>query len=405
MRILCVTSNFEHPAMGGSTRYYHFVKALSERHDVTLLARARGPVPSAARDEMAGYAEQMLTFECTRERMGPRVVRVDRALGFSRRLQRAWRRRSTFKEMGACVGRLLSSQRYDLVVLRGENVVPIAAECRGVPLLIDISDAHSVRLRQALRYARWADLPARGWQYAQVRRRERRVARADAHVAFLARRDRDAMLPNSSRAWLIPNGVDLDYWTRTGAAPASNRIVFPGVMGYAPNADGAMFLLDRIVPLVRRSLPDVEVAIVGREPPPALVAAARRHPRVTVTGYVADVRPHLQRASVVAAPLRFASGLQNKVLEALAMRVPVVTTSIVAAGLCDEERQDPPIAVADRPAEFAQRLVELMADPEGSARRAAAGRTYVERYFSWPQSAALLEEACLAAVSGRPRPC
>ena len=141
---------------------------------------------------------------------------------------------------------------------------------------------------------------------------------------------------------MVPNAVDLDYWTRstpaqpTGAAP---RVVMTGVMDYPPNHDAAMRLAERIMPSVREEVPDAELVIAGRDPGPELRAAGDAHPWLTVTGALPDLRPEMERGAVYCAPLRFASGIQNKLLEALAMEVPVVTTPVVADGRARRRRR------------------------------------------------------------------
>jgi glycosyltransferase involved in cell wall biosynthesis len=122
---------------------------------------------------------------------------------------------------------------------------------------------------------------------------------------------------------------------------------------------------------------------------------------VTVTGFVDDLRPYLERAAVCAAPLRFGAGVQNKVLEAMAMGVPVVTTSIAAAGLRVDDAAAPPLYVADDDERFAACLVQLLQDPGERARLAREGRRFVEEHFVWAHQAERLEALCQEAVRER----
>jgi glycosyltransferase involved in cell wall biosynthesis len=169
-------------------------------------------------------------------------------------------------------------------------------------------------------------------------------------------------------------------------------------MNYAPNEDAALHLIDGILPRVRRSIPDAELLVVGRDPTPALLERSRRLPGVTVTGFVEDLRPYLERAAVCAAPLRFGAGVQNKILEAMAMEVPVATTSIAAAGLRVDGAGEPPLCVADDEERFAASLVRLLQDPEERARLAREGRRFVEDHFVWARQAEELEKLCHEAV-------
>lgn len=172
-------------------------------------------------------------------------------------------------------------------------------------------------------------------------------------------------------------------------------------MDYAPNEDAALYLTDEILPLLRQSSPDIEVIIIGRDPTPALIDRSKRHPEVTVTGYVDDMRPYLEQATIFAAPVRYASGQQNKIQEALAMEIPVVTTSIVAAGVQAEGGQEAPVYVADGAQAFADSVIDLLEKPEERLRLASLGRQYAEEHYDWSRSAEHLERMCYAAIEAR----
>jgi polysaccharide biosynthesis protein PslH len=136
--------------------------------------------------------------------------------------------------------------------------------------------------------------------------------------------------------------------------------------------------------------------IAGRDPRPALRAAARRHHAI-VTGACPDMRPHLEAAAVYCAPLRFSSGIQNKLLEALAMELAVVTTSVAAAGL-RVDGHEPPLLVADDDDALAAAVARLLHDAAERARLGAAGRRYVERHFSWTRAVTLVDRALRRAA-------
>jgi glycosyltransferase involved in cell wall biosynthesis len=168
-------------------------------------------------------------------------------------------------------------------------------------------------------------------------------------------------------------------------------------MSYHPNAEAALFLLNSILPLVRKVCPQLEILIVGRDPSSELVRVAKRYSDVTVTGAVDDVRPYLERADVFVAALRIASGVQNKVLEALAMEVPVVTTPVVAAGL-RVNGIEPQLVIGRSAEEIAACIVRLLANSEERAHLSTEGRRFVEAHCSWSRSAEKLEKLCLASA-------
>ncbi len=158
----------------------------------------------------------------------------------------------------------------------------------------------------------------------------------------------------------MPNGFALDYRKRQSPPPEFNRIVLSGVMSYPPNSDAAIYLIEKILPLLRPSLAHLEVIIVGPNPTPRLVEAAGRHGDPVLTGHIEGVRPYPERAKVFVAPLRYASGMQNKVLEAMAMEVPVVTTRVVAAGCLRRRCRSEPAYVFSREDKFLTLLLHCL---------------------------------------------
>jgi glycosyltransferase involved in cell wall biosynthesis len=162
-------------------------------------------------------------------------------------------------------------------------------------------------------------------------------------------------------------------------------------MDYPPNTDAALFLIQEILPLVRRSVPDARVLIVGRDPPPRLLSVGQQ-PGVSVTGFVEDVRPYLEQATVFVAPLRFGAGIQNKVLEAMAMEVPVVASPLAADGVRAVGGQPAPVQVAQDQQQFADLIIRQLAEQANTAAPYTEARRFVERHFVWRRSGEILEQ-------------
>jgi glycosyltransferase involved in cell wall biosynthesis len=384
MRILHITPAFQHPHVRGSLRHYYFLRELSERHEITLLALTRTPIPSSVRADVEALTERALVFgpEHPPDGRVARELATRRAVGEMRR---------AFHELAA-------RERFDVVLFHGKSVYRVISGWSGLPIVVDFCDATSMRLRQRMQHASLARRPLVGLRYAQIRRLEHRLAAQSEYRAFISVRDREAVLGPADRSAVVPNGVDLDYWTRRAGTPGDACVVFTGVMDYAPNEDAALYLIDRIVPLARRERPDLELLIVGRNPSRELRDRARAA-GVTVTGAVEDMRDYLERAAVCIAPLRYASGMQNKALEAMAMQVPVLATSVVSDGLALGDGTPPPVVTADGEERLAAELVELLRDTPRRDRLAREGRSYVEQHFSWAAGARTLEELCSSAIA------
>jgi glycosyltransferase involved in cell wall biosynthesis len=352
-------------------------------------------VPPEALAELRGYAERLVLVDGAPP---PRPAReAGRLAELGWRARKRWRTRRSLHEIRRAVQDLLATERFDVMLVAGINLFGRIDGRDAVPMVLDWCDADSLRLRQGLRYASVLEWPWRMLRYGQVRRTER-LLRGWSHVAFISPRDRDAAHGPGSRAAVVPNGVDVTFWQRRGL-PAPCRLVFTGVLDYPPNDDAARYLIDQVAPRVRRRVPGLEVVIAGRNPSAALRAAAARAPGVTVTGDVPDLRPYLDTATVFVAPMRFASGMQNKLLEAMAMELPVVTTPVAADGLRLDPTADPPVRVGRDADQLAAHVIDLLVDAPLAQRLGADGRRYVSRFCDWDRSADMLNGLCLDAAS------
>jgi glycosyltransferase involved in cell wall biosynthesis len=398
MRILYITPSFQHPKMRGSLRHYYFIRELSQRHAITLLTLTNSMVPAEVMAEMTSYTEQIFTFK-TNGAADAQANSPKKSLLFSgSRLKQIRKLRAEVRQMKKTLTELVRQGAYDLLLFHGKDCFAAIEDWDDLPMVVDFCDATSMRVWTKMRYVSLAERPLLALRYLQVRQVEQKLIKKTPHLAFISRRDREAILGPDSKAEVVPNGVDLQYWQRKTNSPRPNRLVFTGVMNYAPNEDAALYLIEKILPRLRQSISDLEIFIVGRDPSPALLERARHCPEVTITGFVDDLRPYLEEATMFVAPLRYASGMQNKIQEALAMGVPIITTPIVAAGLRVEGGEEPPLYVADGERQFADTIVNLLGQEAERARLAAAGRRFAEKYFVWSQSARQLEQMCLDAV-------
>jgi glycosyltransferase involved in cell wall biosynthesis len=316
-----------------------------------------------------------------------------------RQLQRKWEYRVACRKMRVALKQLIQQGSFDVLVLHGKVLFPVIRGFDALPLVIDMCDATCLRLRRQMAHS---SLPKRAWlalQHMRMRRLEKEMMAKSSHTVFISARDRDAVLAPGESAEVARIGVDSELWRRRAGQENSDTLIFAGVMNYAANVDAASYLIDEIVPRVRKDIPDLTVYIVGRDPVPALQQKAKQQPGVHVTGFVDDMKPYLERSAVAVAPIRYGAGIQNKLLEAMAMEVPVVTTALAAEGLRVADGQTPPLYVAGNADEFAWRIVELLRDPVERARLARQGRQFVQRNYVWSHGAETLERMCYEAVA------
>lgn len=404
MNILYLAHRIPYPPdKGDKIRSYHQVRHLGERHRVRLVCFADDPVDHAHADVLREFCASVdVVYRSPRAARiaGLRGLLDGRAISVAAFDSRALRRAASERLLGADVVLAFSSVMAQYVPVENPR-----------PRVLDFVDADSEKWRLYAGHSRWP----LSWVYAREAARlgafEERAARAWDHSLFVSEREARVLRERAPDVpvGVIVNGIDLDYFAPpaavggNGAAPhaAEPRIVFTGMMDYFPNVDGVRWFVSEVFPGVRAVVPNARFVIVGRNPARSVRALAST-PGIEVTGAVPDVRPYLAAASVACAPLRVARGLQNKILEAMAMGLPVVATRAAYEGLDGAETAG--IEVADDPADFAARLAGLLQD---DARRRAAGRqarAYVESRHKWADHGAALEALLEGLVASRPKP-
>lgn len=244
-------------------------------------------------------------------------------------------------------------------------------------------------LRKAYLRNQWRK--ARDYEREECRRYDRIVAvSADDRVTM----EREYGLANVEE---IPTGVDTDYFRPGGKIrPEPNHLVFTGSMDWLPNEDSIRYFTAQILPLIRQSIPDIKLTVVGRNPFPGLIELGKRDPAIMVTGRVDDVRPYIERAAAYVIPLRIGGGTRLKVYEAMAMEKPLISTSIGAEGLPLSDGED--LLLADTPDDFAAAVVRVLRDRALAQKLGAHAATTVRERFGWDRVAERFANICRRAA-------
>ena len=292
--------------------------------------------------------------------------------------------------------------RPDLIIVFSCNMAPYAEHFAGVPRIAQFQERDSLKWAQ---YAAHSRIPFR-WVYRLEARRllryERRIARRFAHATVCTaaeKSDFERTFPGVPVS-LVGNGVDLDYFRSSGEAKCPASMVFTGIMDYFPNVDAVLWFCNEILPLVQAQIPEASLTICGNRPTAAVRRLARRR-GVAVTGWVPDVRPYLDRAEVFVAPLRMARGVQNKVLEALAMGLPCVASSAAWTGIAVAKGEG--IIVSDDRREFAAQVVRLLRDRGLREEMAHKARLAVETQYRWEEQFTALDQVVASVTAWPPR--
>ena len=300
------------------------------------------------------------------------------------------------------IGGMLANGRFDRAVcdfLVSARYFPDLSRCLFFP--------HNVETLIWQRHAETASDPIRRWyfrgQAAKMFRYEQSVARQAGHIVAVSEKEAGLFCTmfGARRAGSVETGVNLDYFTPPEPLSDVPRfdLVFVGSMDYLPNIDGVSWFLREILPLIRRALPEVTVAIAGRGPSEEIRSLASAA-GATVTGTVADIRPYLWGSRLSIVPLRIGGGTRLKIYEAMGARSPIVSTTIGAEGLAIHPPHD--IRLADTAETFSAQVIELLGQPETRAGIANTAWQMVNQRFTWEAVTKgferILEEAPLATI-------
>jgi len=264
----------------------------------------------------------------------------------------------------------------------------LAERVQDTPCVIDAVDSITSLFEQAVRQAPfWRQRLVARLDLGRTRRFEAGLSTRFERTLVSSRRDAAAFTALAggqavSRVVALPNGVDLDYFHPLPSSPQAETILFTGKISYHANEAAVLELARRIMPLVWSERPHARLVIAGKDPSQA-VSRLSDDPRITVTGYVEDLRPFFWSATVVVAPLVYGTGIQNKVLEAMACGVPVVASTAACAGITAPPERA--LLVGSDAQQIAAHVIALFRDPARCAELAAAGRRYVQMQHDWHQ--------------------
>lgn len=309
------------------------------------------------------------------------------------------------RSMTQWVRQAVVQQGIDAVVVFSSSMAPYAQAWPALPMLVDLVDVDSAKWSGYASMHRWP----LSWLYAREARyllASERATVAKAASSFLVTQKEVDLFSHLApetlgRVQALSNGVDADYFAPSASRSSPFRadeiaLVFTGAMDYWPNVDAVCWFAREALPLLRQRWPALRLHIVGRSPAPAVLALAGA--AVSVSGTVPDVRPYLQHAAVVVAPLRLARGLQNKVLEAMAMARPTVVASPCVEALDVRAGRD--LLSALDIDDYVREIDGLLRQPQRAAELGRAGRAQVVKVYSWAAQLAALD-APLARACAR----
>jgi sugar transferase (PEP-CTERM/EpsH1 system associated) len=390
------------PDKGDKVRSYHLLKHLVAEHKVFLGTFVDDPADEVHLPMLRTLCEDVCAVP-----LAPRSAKLRSLTGLAsgQPLTLCYYDNARLRDW---VRQTVAQRQIDRVLVFSSSMAQYAEAAWALPTLVDLVDVDS---------AKWTDYAAAhawpmSWLYGREGERllayERAVVARAQHAFLVTQKEVDLFVrlaPEcAAKLTALGNGVDADFFSPLPDRPspftaAEWPLVFTGAMDYWPNIDAVTWFTQDVLPVLRARWPALRFHIVGRNPSAAVRALADE--AVAVTGTVPDVRPYLQHAAAVVAPLRLARGVQNKVLEAMAMARPVI-----AAGACVEALEVQPgvdILVADNAQAFLAQLATLLEVPAQAEAIGRAGRLCVVDHYSWPAQLAHLDQT-MTAFSAAARP-
>jgi glycosyltransferase involved in cell wall biosynthesis len=388
--------------MPGSPRLFSLCRGLAKSHSLTLVARSSSqerhrafvsdPAVAGVFDEFVPLAQPSGTNWRDRQ-----IHRIRRGAHFVTR----YRYPKFHQEQCQVLREVHARKRFDMIYADGLIVAQYVEDAgMNCAAIIDLHDSlamlYSREVRLERNPVRKIALMSEARSIANL---ERVLSRAFGAIITNSPVDEAFIrsLDQGANAITIPNGVDSAFFGGSQDEGDSRKLIFTGVMSYAPNEDAAVYFCDAILPLIQDQKPDAEFWIVGKDPSPMVIGLGRRR-GVHVTGGVPDIRPYLDKAGVFVSPIRYGAGVKNKVLAALAMGRAVVASSVSLEGL--DLQDDKHLLVADNPRNFADRVIGLMKHPETRTRLGQSGQAHVRANYSWDYSANLIDRTIHEVAAG-----
>ncbi len=400
MRVLFLSPSLPYPQDSGfKIRVYQCLKLLSQRHAVSLLAfeSLNQDDNRAAVAALSEFCAAVHTIPPADAGGGSRRFRQMASLVSSRSYQGHYLYSAAAQ---AKLDDVCARERFDIIQMESSQWGSFRFDPRAATVLAEHDVVYELLERIAHNERSVFRRVFNGAEYRKFKTEERALWRRVSACVVTSARDLATVRESgvTTPVVAVPNAVDADYFQPSDDAVDNDAIVMTGFMATRPNTDGAIFAVESILPHILKRRPKTVLYLVGGDPPDEVTRL--EGPHVVVTGSVADVRPYVRRAAVSIVPLRMGGGTRLKILEGLAMKKPIVSTTVGSEGL--DVTHGEHLLIADAPEAFADAVVRLMDDQAFGSRLGNAGYQRVHEQYRWQAAVATLErlyeQLCVSAV-------
>ncbi len=359
---------------GDKLRMYHQIRMLSESHEIYLVALSDQSINTAAEKELKKYCNKVYIFPLTKAGF---IKGLISSIFNGKPLQVGYFfNRNIANRIIQLIEELQPDHIYGQLVRVAEYI-----KNSSIPKTLDLQDALSAGLQRRAEQSKTAFKYILRFEAKRMRRYEAYSLDNFDFLCIISQADKDLLDPNiQERVKIIPNGVDFEYFKPNDKAKKYD-LVFTGNMNYPPNIMAANFLIKHIMPLVWEKLPETKVLLAGSSPHISVQNLANN--RVEVSGWMDDIRDAYAEARVFIAPMQIGTGLQNKLLEAMAMGLPCITSDLANKALAAEHNNQILVAERNDKELFAESITKLLNDKNFADKIAKNGNQYVKSNFDW----------------------
>lgn len=377
MKILFVCHRFPYPPNeGGKIRSFNMIAHLQQQHEVTVASLVESKIEQNDIEGIKPYCHSYIAQRMSKpvawlKALFCLLTFIPSSMGYFH----SW-------ALGKKIKTLLNEQKFDLIVVHCSSVAHFVLSAKDTPKILDFCDMDS---QKWLIYAKHKPFPlslAYWLEGIKLQRAEKKLAMQfeGSSVATAFELETLEGFESGRASFCFPNGVDTEYFSPVEREYDANTICFIGKMNYYPNEKCMLEFCQQVFPLLRKKYPKLKLSIVGSNPTDKILALADTD-GIEVTGRVADVRPYVQQAALTVVPLEIARGTQNKILESMAMGVPVVCSEVAARGI--DALPGKHVLVAKQSNEYVLQISRILDSAEERARLSLAGRERMLSHHSW----------------------
>lgn len=382
MKILVVLSRIPFPLeKGDKLRAYYQIKELSKWHDLYLVALYSHTVPSEAMRELTPFCREVHFLKQHPVRSAFNMA-SSMLTGLPLQCGYFYSHRNHKR-----INEIIRTVQPDRIYCQLFRMAEYVRDCR-IPKVLDYQDAFSKGMERRAQKAFPLFRPIMRMEARRIARYETDIFNDFERKTMITALDRDCIQhPLNEEIVVIPNGVDFNKYSHP-AVPKTHDLIFSGNMNYPPNVDAAVYLAKEIFPELKKQYPNLKLMIAGADP--AKKVRALQSDSVTVTGWVPSMTNCYARSRIFIAPMRLGTGLQNKLLEAMSMGLPCVTSPLAAKPL-DPAANEGAIVACNTTLQYVDTLKRLLSEPSYYQEIAERGRLFVHEHYDWAKATQKLE--------------